>query len=160
MNDIRALLLKAVHEHSVSSLPQARLMIASCPSRRSTPIRASLPSCKTSDYLLPAKRQSHRPAPGSDRVGSVAKGHTDSVRLVARPVVRNPYKAMRCNRCFAGTSPTRHEQKSSCRNNRCFAQIKMEDDSLYLINLGIYHDAIKEGVCRPVMTFAALSRPW
>ena len=35
------------------------------------------------DYPLPAKRQSHRPTPGGDRVGSAATGHTDSVRLAA-----------------------------------------------------------------------------
>lgn len=35
------------------------------------------------DYPLPAKHRSHRPAPGGDRVGSAAKGHTDSGRLVA-----------------------------------------------------------------------------
>ena len=40
-------------------------------------------SCKTPDYLLPAKRQSHRPTPGGDKAGSAATGHTDSVRLVA-----------------------------------------------------------------------------
>ena len=33
--------------------------------------------------MLPAKRQSHQPASGGDRVELAAKGHTDSGRLVA-----------------------------------------------------------------------------